>query len=76
MHLVGFIIRKVFLLGAMLLLHLLLEVVTPVTQAFTVRITSHLHISGKLQSVLVAVIITTLLYKTLYFFNDSHNLIN
>jgi len=48
-HLVGFIIRKGFLLDAMLLLHLLLDVVTPVTQAFTIRITSHLHISGKLQ---------------------------
>ena len=61
-----------FLLGAMLLLHLLLDVVTP----FTIRITSHLHISGKLQSVLVTIIIITLLYKTLYFFNNSHNLIN
>lgn len=76
MHLVGFIIRKGFLLGAMLLLHLLLDVVTPVTQAFTVRITTHLHISGKLQSVLVTIIIIILLYKTLYFFNNSHNLIN
>jgi len=60
----------------MFLLHLLLDVKTPVTHAFTIRITSHLHISGKLQSVLVTIIIITLLYKTLYFFNNSHNLIN
>ena len=42
-----------FFLGAMLLLHLLLDVVTPMTQAFTIRLTTHLHISGKLHSVVV-----------------------